>query len=435
MSLAERYAKPKKVDPRLIKPRKDHTLNSFSVDKALLPYVILVLISDIKLPLVRAMNYARILYVQMETLALYEVIDFFLPLGHKGLDALDFYLGVAPSTFNRYAYWYSRFLFHAIMFNKIYGGKYKYLYNIDMKLVRMYLFSEARRGLKPCTVKVIYQALKHMLGPFERYFTFLFARNFKIKSLFKTLYTLYGYPRKKKVQLTYYIMVKILEIVNLEKLIDVRDWVLLVFAKIAGFRGSAITSSRWDDLFVKKYHDPFRNKSMDLLVLFLDSTKTVAQKDGQVVTISVESATSAFNLVSLLLHYIKLLKENDISSIFIFPSLSKNHRGSQKHINVNTMTKQLKSLYKRAGGDPAEISSHSARGGMVEDAVAAGIPARLIKSLGRWKSQCWTGYFHDEEYAMASATSTLNQFAHKFDTQKSSKKHKELCKLLRQLKY
>ena len=229
-------------------------------------------------------------------------------------------------------------------------------------------------------------------------------------------------------------MSKILETVDLEDLKDVRDWLLVVFAKSAGFRGNTITSAMWADLVVDKYHDKFRNKVMNILVLFLDSTKTKEQKDGQIVTIAVDPEQSAFNLVTLLLHYIKLLKHKGINSAYIFPTLVKSHHG-MRHINANTFSKQLKLLYTRVGGDPKDISSHSARGGLVEDAIAAGIPARFIKSLGRWKSQCWMGYFHDEEYAMACATSHLNQYQKQFNTKKTTKKHKKLLQIISQRKF
>ena len=117
ITLVQSYSQPKKIDPRLIKKRADHTLNCFYVDKVLLPYIILELSTNITLSLVRAMNYSRTLYSQLDSLALYEILDIFEPLGSKGIDALEFYASVTPGTFNRYTYWYSRFLFHAIMFN------------------------------------------------------------------------------------------------------------------------------------------------------------------------------------------------------------------------------------------------------------------------------------------------------------------------------
>ena len=60
MTLAQRYAQPKKVDPKLIKERKDHTLNAFYVEAELIPYIILKLVEDSSLTLVRAMNYSTL---------------------------------------------------------------------------------------------------------------------------------------------------------------------------------------------------------------------------------------------------------------------------------------------------------------------------------------------------------------------------------------
>ena len=66
----------------------------------------------------------------------------------------------------------------------------------------------------------------------------------------------------------------------------------------------------------------------------------------------------------------------------------------------------------------------------MHDAIAAGIPPTLIKKTGRWKSQCWLGYFHDESYAQAQATSRMMDFGDTYETKKSKKKHNELLDVI-----
>ena len=82
------------------------------------------------------------------------------------------------------------------------------------------------------------------------------------------------------------------------------------------------------------------------------------------------------------------------------------------------------------GYDPSLFGAHSFRQAFVHDAVAAGIPETLIQKTGRWKSKCWLGYFHDEMFAQAQTTSQLYDYSKEFENQKSSKKHKELLKIL-----
>ena len=89
----------------------------------------------------------------------------------------------------------------------------------------------------------------------------------------------------------------------------------------------------------------------------------------------------------------------------------------------------IKRRAKSIGEDPDLFGAHSFRQAFVHDAVAAGIPETLIQKTGRWKSKCWLGYFHDDQFAQAQATSRMYDYSKEFETQKSSKKHKELLKV------
>ena len=90
----------------------------------------------------------------------------------------------------------------------------------------------------------------------------------------------------------------------------------------------------------------------------------------------------------------------------------------------------IKNRVKPLGYDPSLFGAHSFRTAFVHDAVACGIPETLIQKTGRWKSKCWLGYFHDQQFAQAQATSQMYDYSKEFENQKSSKKHKELLKKL-----
>ena len=155
-----------------------------------------------------------------------------------------------------------------------------------------------------------------------------------------------------------------------------------------------------------------------MIVLFLDSTKTQNQSNEIVVTIACPQELSSFNLLPVLSQYIKLLKVHKRLNTWLFPSLAHKDRNKNKHINVNTIRKITKKRVKQIGLDPDEFGAHSYRVAFVTDAIAAGMPEEFIKKTGRWKSQCWRGYFHDYQYAQARATTQMMNFGKKLKNQK-----------------
>ena len=429
--LQKRLANPKPVDPELIKPRKDHTLCVHYAPVKFLPCMLYTLKNNPKLSIVRAMNYARTLSAQLHTMKIVTLINIFEKDRVGGISALSFYGRVKPSTFKLYSYWYSRFLFHVSQF-KYDNDSYKYVNQIDLKLLERYFWSECRRGLKPETVEGILSAIKHFLKPFRNLFArFLFSDKYEIESLFKLLFNTFGRPRKKKIQITFFILSKILPFIRFEVIIDVRDWTVLIIAHIGGMRGGESAPVKFQDIELDEYVDKFTGRLTDIIIIFLDKTKTVGLEKGVVITISVpRDSLAAFNPIYLLKHYMDMLYDLEYTGDYLFPYLTKKDLNSGKHIKTRTMTTQTKDLWKRAGGNPDEISIHGARGGMVEDAISRGIPETLVQKHGRWKSQCWRSYFHDEAYAHACVSSQLMKASNEFNTGKVSAKHKELLTYL-----
>ena len=432
--LIKRLAQKEEEFQKLIIPRKDHTLLAFHVNPDLLPCMIYMLKTNPKLTIVRAMNYSRALYRQISDIKVARLLQIFeKTVG--GISALTFYGKVRPSTFKLYSYWYSRFLFHVTQFNYD-QGKYQCVCDIDIDLLQRYFYSECRRGLKPNTVQGVLSAIKHMLKPFRKTFAaFLFYDTYELDALFKSLYNYFGRPRKEKLQITYFVLSKILTIVDMKKLIDVRDWLVVIIAKVGGFRGGEVAPLEWIDLIIDKYLDPFTGQNTDIIILFFDKTKTVGLKDGVVVTLSIpRESVEVYNPLYLLYHYIHLLKEKGYAGEYVFPDLRTKYllSSNPRHITTRTMSKQLKQLWKRAGGNPDEVSMHGCRGGMVEDAVARGIPESLIQKHGRWKSQVWRSYFHDQEYAHACVSSSIIDMSKKFKSDVTDEKHKQILQYLAQ---
>ena len=417
----------KTINPNLIRKKRDHTLNSFKVSSELLPVILHELVVNKELELARAMNYSRILYNQVFTLELKDLLDTFDELPFGSIDTIVFFGSVDPSTFKNYTYWYSRFLFHVNIFQ--YHSKYKRVCDIDLDLIITYLYYECRRGLKPDTVRGHLSAIKHMLYPFADIFPFL-KNGLVFKKFFQFLFKVFGYPSKKKVQLGYDILTKMLSVIDFDRLKDVRDWFSMIMLHAAGFRAGELAPVMWKDADIDSYTDTYSGREMTVLMLFLDSTKTDNQSIETVVTISCPAEASTFSILHVLYYYIELLAEYGFLNKYMFPSLKKCDKGRDVHISTSTIRHQIKEKYAAIGGNPDDIGAHSGRSGFVTDAIAAGIPVEFIKRTGRWKSECWRGYFRDEQFAQACCTSSLMEFQKGFETRKSSKKNLKFVKKL-----
>ena len=400
------------IDPVLLKPRCDHTLKVKTVDVALVPVILVQLMTNLDLSLARASNYARILYNQIHQIKLADFMSLFDPIYYDGLPAMVYTLALAPATFRNYCYWFSRFIFHIIIIG--YSNKCQTIRDIDEQVLTAYIYSECRRGINPGTVRGVVSAIRHILFPHSKHFVWLYTASIFFKKLFQFVDKIFGRPRKKKIPLTYHILSKIVVIIKFDDLKDTRDWLIMILTHVSGFRGGEVRILLWTDLIVSPYEDTITGRKMVILIVHLDSTKTDKQGNGATVSISTPLEHSAFNIFTIFIRYIQLMKKAKISSKYVFPSLKKCDRGL-KPISTATIRKNNQQKYHLATGRPGtEVGAHSGRSGFVTDAVAADIPIELIKRTGRWKSDCWRVYYHDEQLAQVQATSEMNQFKEKF---------------------
>lgn len=67
----------------------------------------------------------------------------------------------------------------------------------------------------------------------------------------------------------------------------------------------------------------------------------------------------------------------------------------------------LRTVLERLGYNPTLYAGHSFRIGAATTAAAAGIPDHLIKTLGRWSSDCYTVYIRTPQSIIASAHKRL----------------------------
>jgi len=92
-------------------------------------------------------------------------------------------------------------------------------------------------------------------------------------------------------------------------------------------------------------------------------------------------------------------------------------------LSYGTVTNTLRQLLKQAGIDHSQYSSHSFHIDAATTAAAAGLPACLIKNLGRWSSNAYLTYIHQQPaltskiYKLISSTDASSQPVREPDTQ------------------
>ena len=421
------YHREKKVDPRLIKPLKYPTLKVLPVRDEYIPLMLEDLRINPNLSIVRAMNYSRVLYGRLHAITLPKLLDYMEPLMNTSR-AVVYFAKNDPSTFKGYCYKYSRFM-HYILVSK-FRFKCLKVNDITFDIVHEYLYSEARRGMQGSTVRGSLTAIRYMVSHLKVYERIKKENEIGFSQLFSFIDKNLSRPTKKRRAFGYTIMVRILDKIVFTVLLDVRDWCLIIILHVAGFRGGELATAKWADVIVDSYTNTFTKQKVNVLVIFLESTKTSNQSNDTVITISCPREHSSFNMLPVVKQYILLLKKAKRLNTWMFPSLDYKDRNKDKPITTATIRHITKKRVKQIGEDPKDFGAPSYRIAFVHDAIAAGILEEFIKKTGRWKSQCWRGYFHDAQYAQAMATSKMMDFGKQFETTKTTKKHRELATAL-----
>ena len=156
---------------------------------------------------------------------------------------------------------------------------------------------------------------------------------------------------------------------------------------------------RWDDFADTLFGDFI--VTHDFVRVFLVDTKTDNCKSGQWATFSASSTeTSAYTLLQNLVKNIlseataQSLNKNNLAN---FPIMFKSLQGSENadkipKITYNEFLKELKTACAAIGLNPALFATHSLRRGSVSDQFWNGIPDKVIKYSGRWKSNAFETY-------------------------------------------
>jgi hypothetical protein len=157
---------------------------------------------------------------------------------------------------------------------------------------------------------------------------------------------------------------------------------------------------RWDD-FADTLLGDFIIITHDFVRVFLVDTKTDNYKSGQWATFSASTIkTSAYTLLQNLVRNIvgnASDSEESLKNLASFPIMFKSLNGSVNDyeipkITCNEFLKELKAACAAIGLNPALFATHSLRRGSVSDQFANGVPDKVIKYSGRWRSNAFEAY-------------------------------------------
>ena len=133
-------------------------------------------------------------------------------------------------------------------------------------------------------------------------------------------------------------------------------------------------------------------------VFFVD-TKTDLYKQGQWATFAVfDRPSSAYQLIQCLLHMLMSHSSQEIrDNMSSIPVMFRTPVGSfadvfSSKISYNEFLTQLKSACFALGLDANLFGTHSMRRGSTTDQFIHGIPDKVIKLSGRWKSHAFERY-------------------------------------------
>jgi len=144
--------------------------------------------------------------------------------------------------------------------------------------------------------------------------------------------------------------------------------------------------------------------SEDCISIVLHQSKTDPFRHGH--TIQIYKTNSSTCPHKALIHYKTVVSNANTSpDAFIFQA------GRFNPLSRAMITSVIRQLLSNAGLNHMEFASHSFRIGAATTAAAAGLPAWMIKSLGRWSSNAYLSYIHRQP----QLTSAIHQLLARTD--------------------
>jgi len=154
-------------------------------------------------------------------------------------------------------------------------------------------------------------------------------------------------------------------------------WAAFTIALYGFLRVGEPTSLRWSDIAF----------SPDHISISLHQSKTHPFRHGYTIkTFSTSSSTCPYHALDCY----RRLSDSSTPSTYMFQS------GRFHPLSWAAVTNTLRQLLKQVGFNYSQYASHSFRIRAATTTAAAGLPAWLIKNLGRWSSSTYFSYIHQE---------------------------------------
>ena len=139
-------------------------------------------------------------------------------------------------------------------------------------------------------------------------------------------------------------------------------------------------------------------QSPSLMRVRIKQSKTDPFRQG--CTLTIAKSTSPICSVMAMKDYILQAQPPASSPLFTFSK-------SGSKLTRSSLTKELRSILQLCGFPSNNFYSHSFRIGAATSAASAGIPAWLIKVLGRWHSDCYELYIKTPQSTILSVPKLL----------------------------
>ena len=216
------------------------------------------------------------------------------------------------------------------------------------------------------------------------------TQNSLVKNVHAEAKRILAHRKTKKEHITAEILTKLVDKFAEEDadLDDLRI-VAICFLGFAGFlRFSELEGLKESDILIYADH----------LEIFIESSKTDQYRDGAWVTIArTGSKTCPVGIVE---RHVKLADISGNPDLHFFRGISRSKNGvklrRQGSLSYTRMRELLLEKLSQVGLDPKNFGLHSLRSGGASAAANAGVPDRLFKRHGRWKSEnAKDGYVKD----------------------------------------
>ena len=201
-------------------------------------------------------------------------------------------------------------------------------------------------------------------------------------------------PPNTKNPLTVNHFLRMFEKVNINSFIDVRDYFLLLIMFLAILRRTEAMHLRLSDVYQVEL-----TPGHWILVVWVgtsEATKTDRGRKGEYML--VDSNPRDVRLCPLQWHTLYLDARRNWhrgQSTYLFVDARQTHRRAKTALKGEVANIRLKKRAQAIGEPIDEFSSGACRHGGATAIAAAGVPSRILKRHGRWKSDAYMVYVHE----------------------------------------